>query len=110
MVRPVKVVKFSKLSFRDFPASCTYIFNQKDFEKELLTVSNEGTPYINSLHPDWKAGKEIIEELMQYTFYQLEQIKKLKKNSKNEYDVLTCKFIDFEVGRRKLERAYYGKK
>ena len=60
MVRPVKVVKFSKLSFRDFPASCTYIFNQKDFEKELLTVSNDGTPYINSLHPDWKAGKEII--------------------------------------------------
>lgn len=104
----VKVIDFRKLNFLDFPFSCTYITNQKDFEKESHTVSMDGTVFINKRIKGYECFKQIAEITAKMTRYELEQLLKMKKNSKSAEDVFLCKYIEFEKSRRYAEKKYYS--
>lgn len=98
---------FKKLRLEDFPVSCTYIANQKDFEKESHTVSMDGTMYVNNRVNGCKDIFELSKTLSNCTRYELDQVLKLKKKSKLEADARLCDLVNLEKSRRNLERKYY---
>lgn len=98
---------FRKLRLEDFPASCAYISNQKDFEKESHTVSISGLMYVNKRINNWQDIFELSKTLSNCTRYELDQVLKLKKKSKLEADVRLCDLVNLEKSRRNLERKYY---
>lgn len=103
----VLIYDFKKLRLEDFPASCTYISNQKDFEKESHAVSVDGTLYINKRAEGHEAYYNVCSELAKMTRYQLDQALKAKKKSKLKQDIIFCNLVTIEKGRRNIERKYY---
>lgn len=101
---------FKKLRLENFPASCTYIASQQDFEKETHTVSLDGTMYVNTQTDGWEVFLNVCQELAKMTRYELDKAFKLKKSSKLTEDILFCNLVKLEKERRNVERKYYFSK
>lgn len=109
VIDKVVAYDFRKLRLEDFPASCTYIASQKDFEKESHAVYIDGTMYVNKRVSGWQDIFELSKALANCTRYELDQVFKLRKN-KPEIDARLCDLINLEKSRRNLERKYYSAK